>query len=140
MEQIYSCAQLPGMEIPRKAFARSTPRQVAVNPGVCGPVSILCSSQGEVSLSQPLSPGKHKCCCWHWTSQEQQSTSSSWHARELPCHLMFPLSPSPVLSWGPLSLMGRVSILGCSSGTRPFNMQEPVPAARLSCAAQICCL
>lgn len=97
MEQIYSCDQLPGMEIPGKAFARSTPRQVAVNPRVCGPVSIPCSSQGEVSLSQPLSPGKHECCCWHWMSREQQSMSSSWHTRQLHCHPMFLLSPSPVL-------------------------------------------
>lgn len=36
MEQIYSCDQLPGVEIPRKAFAWSTLRQVAVNPRVHG--------------------------------------------------------------------------------------------------------
>lgn len=51
MEQIYSCDWLPGMEIPRKAFAWSTLRQVAVNPGVHGTRKHPALLTGDVRLN-----------------------------------------------------------------------------------------
>lgn len=39
MEQVYSCDRVPGMEIPRKAFAGARSAQWLLTPRSVGPVS-----------------------------------------------------------------------------------------------------